>query len=67
MLKEIEVQIGIACISILRYISDHLNQLAFPVRHHMMNVKDVLLLLVPLLELKPWIRINENGKNILMK
>jgi len=59
--EEIVTQIGIACISILRYITDHLNQLIFPIRHHLMNVKDILLLIVPLLELKPWIRINEKG------
>jgi hypothetical protein len=61
-LKEIEIQVNMACISILRYITDHLNQLAFPIRHHLTNVKDILILLVPLLEYKPWVRINTKGK-----
>lgn len=59
--EDLVQQISISCISIIRYISDHLNQLVFPIRHHIMNVKDVLLLLVPLIDLKPWIRINEKG------
>ena len=54
--KEIEFQIAMSCINILRYISDHLEQLPFPVRHHMMNVKDVPILFVTLMELRPWKR-----------
>ena len=54
--KEIEFQIAMSCINILRYISDHLEQLPFPVRHHMMNVKDVPVLFVTLMELRPWRR-----------
>ena len=54
--KEIDFQIAMSCINILRYISDHLEQLPFPVRHHMMNVKDVPILFVTLMELRPWKR-----------
>ena len=54
--KEIEFGIAMSCINILRYISDHLEQLPFPVRHHMMNVKDVPILFVTLMELRPWRR-----------
>ena len=54
--KEIEFGIAMSCINILRYISDHLEQLPFPVRHHMMNVKDVPVLFVTLMELRPWRR-----------
>ena len=64
--KEIEFGIAMSCINILRYISDHLEQLPFPVRHHMMNVKDVPVLFVTLMELRPWRRkvnkYNENTK-----
>ena len=64
--KEIEFQIAMSCINILRYISDHLEQLPFPVRHHMMNVKDVPVLFVTLMELRPWrrkiMKYNENTK-----
>ena len=48
------------CINIIRYISDHLEQLPFPVRHHMMNVKDIPMLFVTVMEMKPWER---KGKN----
>ena len=54
--KEIEFGIAMSCINILRYISDHLENLPFPVRHHMMNVKDVPVLFVTLMELRPWRR-----------
>ena len=54
--KEIEFGIAMSCINILRYISDHLEQSPFPVRHHMMNVKDVPVLFVTLMELRPWRR-----------
>ena len=64
--KEIEFGIAMSCINILRYISDHLEQLPFPVRHHMMNVKDVPILFVTLMELRPWrrkvMKYNENSK-----
>ena len=64
--QEIEFQIAMSCINILRYISDHLEQLPFPVRHHMMNVKDVPILFVTLMELRPWrrkiMKYNENTK-----
>ena len=54
--KEIDFAIAMSSINILRYISDHLEQLEFPVRHHMMNVKDVPMLFVTLMEMKPWLR-----------
>ena len=54
--REIDFGIAMSCINILRYISDHLEQLPFPVRHHMMNVKDVPVLFVTLMELRPWRR-----------
>ena len=64
--KEIEFQIAMSSINILRYISDHLEQLPFPVRHHMMNVKDVPVLFVTLMELRPWrrkvMKYNETSK-----
>jgi predicted Zn-ribbon and HTH transcriptional regulator len=58
--EEIEVTLRMSCISILRYITDHLMQLPFPVRYHIMNIKDVPMLLVALMESKPWIRKQED-------
>lgn len=60
--REYEFAIAMSCINILRYISDHLNQLPFPVCHHMMNAKDIPLLFVTLMEVKPWIRKVINNK-----
>jgi hypothetical protein len=54
--QEIDFTIAMSSINILRYISHHLEQLEFPVRHHMMNVKDVPMLFVTLMEMKPWLR-----------
>ncbi|MCQ2817804.1 MAG: zinc finger MYND domain-containing protein [archaeon] len=60
--EEIDFNIAMCCINILRYISDHLEQLPFPVRHHMMNVKDIPMLFVTVMETKPWERKTKNGK-----
>lgn len=54
--QEIEFYISMACISILRYITDHLQSLPFPVKNHIMNIKDIPMLLVALMESKPWIK-----------
>lgn len=61
--KDIEFNLGISSISIIRYISDHLNQLSFPVRHHMMDIKDIPMNLVALIEYKPWVRRVNRTKN----
>jgi len=55
-IEEIEFSIAVTSLSILRYFTDHLTQLPFPVRNHLLNVKDIPLILVPLMEMKPWIR-----------
>lgn len=59
---EIDFSIAMCCINILRYISDHLKQLPFPVCHHMMNAKDIPLLFVTVMENRPWIRKIINDK-----
>ena len=55
-IKDLQLNIGLSSISIIRYITDHLSQLPFPVRHHLMDVKDIPMILVALMEYKPWIR-----------
>jgi hypothetical protein len=62
--EEIEFYTSMACISIIRYITDHLNSLPFPVRNHIMNNKDTPLLLVSLMELKPWLKENEKKEQL---
>ncbi len=64
-IKDLDLSIALSSISILRYITDHLTQLPFPVRHHMMDVKDIPMLLVALMEFKPWIkRVAKLGVNL---
>ena len=48
--------------SLMRFVSDHMQDLALPVVHAMMETNDVPCVLVPLLESKPWIRKNTKGE-----
>ena len=59
---EIEFNCVMACFSIIRFISDHTESLPVPIIHQMMENNDIPCVLVPLLELKPWIRINYEGE-----
>ena len=45
----------------MRFISDSLSSLNIPIVHQMMEVNDLPLILVPLLEEKPWVRTNSRG------
>ena len=54
--EEIDFSIAMACLSILRYFTDHLVNLSFPIRNHLLNVKDIPLILIPIMESKPWIK-----------
>jgi predicted Zn-ribbon and HTH transcriptional regulator len=58
-IDEIDHTISLACISILRYITDHITHLGFPVINHIQNVKDIPMLLVAIMECKPWLRKND--------
>jgi hypothetical protein len=51
------------CLSIIRFISDHMLGLSVPVVHTMMEANDMPLILVPILEAKPWIRVNKKGED----
>lgn len=62
--KDIEYSNSIACVSIIRFISDHLDQLSFPITNHLLNSKDFPLLLVEVIEAKPWEKKDENTKEI---
>ena len=50
------------CFSLIRFIADHLKDLSVGVVHQMMENNDIPCALVPLLELKPWIRKNSKGQ-----
>ena len=51
-----------SCLSIIRFISDHMLGLSVPVVHTMMSTHDMPLILVPILEAKPWLRTNKKGE-----
>ena len=61
-LETIEFTCVMACFSIIRFISDHTESLAVPIIHQMMENNDIPCVLVPLLELKPWLRVNHKGE-----
>lgn len=50
------------CFSLIRFITDHLETLPLPIIHQMMENNDIPLVMVPLLEMKPWIRKNTKGE-----
>jgi predicted Zn-ribbon and HTH transcriptional regulator len=54
--EELDYNIGLSCISILRYITDHLQQLPFPVINHLLHIKNLPMLLVEIMEVRPWYR-----------
>jgi hypothetical protein len=61
--KEIEFQAAVSCLSLIRFISDHMLGLSVPVVHAMMEAHDVPQVLVPILEAKPWLRTNHKGED----
>ena len=58
---DIEFSCAMICFSLIRFISDHMQDLSIPIVHQMMENNDIPCILVPLLELKPWIRKNHKG------
>ena len=60
--EQIEWNCVMACFSIIRFISDHTESLPVPIIHQMMENNDIPCVLVPLLEMKPWIRKNHKGE-----
>jgi hypothetical protein len=61
-LEEIEFQCAVTCFSLIRFISDYMQDLSVPIVHQMMENNDIPCVLVPLLELKPWMRKNKKGE-----
>lgn len=60
--KEISFSSSMICFSLIRFISDHLKDLSVPIVHQMMENNDIPCILVPLIELKPWLRKNAKGE-----
>ncbi len=58
---EIEFSCTMTCLSLIRFITDHMESLPASIIHQMMENTDIPLVLVPLLDFKPWIRTNAKG------
>ena len=61
-LDDIEFSCAISCFSLIRFISDYMQDLSIPICHQMMENNDIPCILVPLIELKPWLRKNKKGE-----
>ena len=59
--EDIDFSCAISCFSLIRFISDHMQDLSVPIIHQMMESNDIPCILVPLLEMKPWFRKNKKG------
>ena len=60
--RDIDFSCSMICFSVIRFISDHVKDLSVPVVHQLMENNDIPCILVPLLELRPWIRKNAKGE-----
>jgi len=58
---EIEFGCTMTCIGLIRFITDHMETMPASIIHQMMDTNDLPLMLVPILEFKPWIRTNNKG------
>ena len=61
-MQQIQFSSAMICISLVRFVSDHMQHLSVPVVHQMMENNDLPCTLVPLLEERPWIRVNAKGE-----
>ena len=59
--KEIENACAMTSLSLLRFITDYMQELSVPVVHQMMENNDLPCMLVPILELRPWVRLDAKG------
>lgn len=50
------------CFSLVRFISDYMADLSVPIVHQLLENNDIPCALVPLLEIKPWLRKNHRGE-----
>ena len=60
--EEIEFNATMTGLSLLRFITDHLADLSVPIVHQLMENNDMPCILVPLMEIKPWLRKNVQGE-----
>ena len=60
--SQIEFQCAMSCISIIRYISDHVRTLPVSISSHFMLDNDIIMGLVPLIESRPWLRTKDQKR-----
>jgi zinc finger MYND domain-containing protein 10 len=61
-IDDLEFSICMMCVSIMRFITDHVKHLPLNVVHHMLVETDMLSLFVPLVEERPWLRTNKKNE-----
>lgn len=61
-MQKINFSVQISCVSIVRYISDHLNDVNISARSYLVNERDVMNVLVGLVESRPWIVNTPQGR-----
>lgn len=61
-IEDIEFNLFIMSISILRYVTDYIKHLEIGIVHHILVECNVYGLLVPLIEERPWLRTNDKGE-----
>lgn len=59
--EELDFSCTMTSLSLIRFITDHLADLSVPIVHQLMENNDIPCVLVPLLEIKPWLRMNIRG------
>lgn len=59
--KDIEYGCAMASLSLLRFVTDYMQDLSVPVVHQMMENNDIPCMLVPILEMQPWKRLDSKG------
>ncbi|CAK9810143.1 Zinc finger MYND domain-containing protein 10 [Anthophora quadrimaculata] len=63
--KEVEFDIGMRCISILRYLAEFADNLPLSVLSRLLSTHDVPYLLVQLIEREPWKKENTEGESMI--
>lgn len=60
--NEVLFGVGVAAVSILRYLTEHLPKLTLSLRRRLLDTHDVPIMMVPLIENPPWTRRTKEGK-----
>lgn len=62
---EIRLSISFCCLSVVRYLTEYMNDLDLCVLARLLDTHDIIMQLVPLMEEKPWIRRRQHGKRLI--